>query len=149
MDVFKRQVLIMIFAITLGIGFALSGLTDKIHNYSAQNLLPIFKNEKNNNAEKLAESLGYFVELIFASIFLLTPICGISGIWFLKIAYELSLGKNSMVNVFLIHPLCNIIMALLCFILFFYCLFSQYKWAIRLTEPKQKITKDKDLTRFI
>ncbi len=149
MEIFEKQILIFVVSIILGIALVFSGIPDKIHAFTLQSLKPFFERYNKEKAGNLSESMGYTLEILLASLILITPICGISSIWFLKIAYDLLLGKNAGVNVFVLHPFFNVIVAILCIILFGYALFSQYQWTIKLTQPRPKTTKDKDLARLI
>jgi hypothetical protein len=149
MDAFGKQVLIIVFSVLVGVALVVSGVTGIIHDYSSQYLKQVIDKENSEETEKLTESLGYSVELILASLLLVSPLCGISGVWFAKIAYELLVGNNAHVNVFILHPFLNVVFALMCLVLFGYCMYSQYQWAVRLTQPRLKTTNDKDLTRLI
>ena len=149
MEIFEKQILIFVVSILLGIALVFSGLPDKLHTFSMSAIKPFFERFNKEKATNLAESFGYTLELALVSLILITPLCGISSIWVLKIAYNLLWGKHAGVNVFVFHPFLNVVIAILCALLFGYALFSQYQWTIKLTQPRPKTTKDKDLARLI
>ena len=81
-----------------------------------------------------------------------SPLSISGGIWFLKLSYELPLGRTANVNVFLISPFLNKLMAVLCIILFIYSIYSQINWSLRFnvkTPEKDKKEKENEDTEEI
>lgn len=150
MDNWQKQSLIITASIILGLIIVLSGLTNIIHDFTANSLksIPFIEKYAKENTDLIAESLAYTLEIIIAALILLSPVSAVSGIWYMRIAYELSFGINKNVNIFIISPILNYVMAFLCVLLFFYSLYLQYNWSVKLTKPMPKLPKDK-VDRFI
>lgn len=150
MDNWQKQILIMTGAFIIGLVFVLSGITNSMHDFIARGIkehawIEQYAKEK---TDLIAESIAYTIEIIMAGIMLLSPICVLSGMWYMLIAYELVIGKNAGLNIFIISPYLNYVMAFLCVLLFFYSLYLQYNWSVKLTKPMPKLPKD-EVDRFI
>ena len=150
MEIRQKQILIMTGAFLIGLVFVLSGITNSMHDFIARGIkenawIEQYAKEKTS---LIAESIAYTIEIIMAGIMLLSPICVLSGMWYMLIAYELVIGKNAGLNIFIISPYLNYVMAFLCLLLFFYSLYLQYNWSVKLTKPMPKLPKDK-VDRFI
>ena len=88
-------------------------------------------------------------ELVFASILVILPISVIGGIWFAKLSFELLYGQYSSIPVFNFPLYVNKIIGVLCFIVFIYSFYEQYKWIDKIFSIKPVQTNDKDLLKFI
>ena len=150
MDIRQKQALIITASIILGLLIVLSGLTNIMHDFTTNLIKSSALVEKyaKDKTSLIAESLSYTLEIIIAALILLSPVSAVSGIWYLRIAYELSFGVNKDVNIFIISPFLNYVMAFLCLLLFFYSLYLQYNWSVKLINPEPKKPKDR-LARFI
>ena len=150
MEIRQKQILIMTGAFIIGLVFVLSGITNSMHDFIARGIkenvwIEQYAKEKTS---LIAESIAYTIEIIMAGIMLLSPICVLSGMWYMLIAYELVIGKNAGLNIFIISPYLNYVMAFLCLLLFFYSLYLQYNWSVKIANPEPKKPKD-ELSRFI
>ncbi len=151
MDVWQKQALIITASIIIGLLIVLSGLTNRMHDFTADSLKSSSFVEKyaKEKTDLIVESLAYTIEIILAAIILLTPITAVSGIWYMRIAYELIIGVNKGKNIFIISPFLNYVMAFLCLLLFFYSLYLQYNFSVKLTKPLPKKMPKDELARFI
>jgi len=145
MDAFHKQLLIFVFPVIVSLILVFSGATEFLHGLSKD--LPIVG--KNANEKDYSDAVGYGFEVFCIGVIIITPFCGAVSFWLLKIAYDLSFGGFAQRNVFVVSQSLNLFMSILCIVLFFFSIYSQYKWAIRFTHPGQDKSKDKDLTRFI
>jgi hypothetical protein len=149
MEVFEKQLLIMAGSAALGLILVFSGITTLLHEFAVDTTRPFMERYARENASSLEHSVGYTFELLLAVLLMLTPLSAAGGVWLFKIAFELTLGKSAAVNAFVVSQSLNWVMALFCIALFFYSIYEQYNWSIKLTQPLPKKLDNKDLSRLI
>jgi hypothetical protein len=145
----EKQILIITGAIFLGFILVISGITQLIHDISIQAFRPSVSKYAKERTDSIMESIGFTIEIIFAVILMFTPIRGTAGVWFLSIAYKLTLGDYRSFNVFIVHHKLNYVMAVLCLILGLYSFYSQQKWAQNYINPPPKEEIKDEFAKFI
>jgi len=144
MDVLAKRIIVTILALLSGLFIVFFGVSDSVHNISIDVLNSLYP-----NSAKLSETIGYTVEMLACVALMITPLAASAGLWFFKIAYDLTSGRSAGVNIFLISPFLNIVMALLFIVLGCYSLYLQYRWAVILSKQLPRKVDDKELARLI
>lgn len=94
-------------------------------------------------------SIGFVYEIIIAIILVLSPICLLGGVWFMKLAYQFLLGIAAEHNVFGFPLSIRALFTIVCMIVFVYTLIKQFYWIDRFYEKDKRIKEKMDLTKFI
>jgi hypothetical protein len=149
MQIFEKQIVVISLTVFLGLVIVFSGFTELVHDFTISAIEPLLTKVSGDKAAMVLESLSYTIQFGLAILILLTPFSLTGGMWFLKIAFELVLGKNANSNVFVFSLFLNKVVAVLCLSLFVYSIYQQYKWTIKLTQPLPFKKNDKDLARLI
>ncbi len=142
MEDFEKQISIFAISFLIGLALVLTGVTEGIHYNVKELTQPMFVNYNEEKAPLVAESIAYGIEISIAALLMFTPLSAMSSAWFFKIAYDLVVGKGAGTNVFVIDPVLNYVMAIICITLLVYSLYNQYSWTVKLIQPGTKATDD-------
>jgi len=148
MDEKTRKISVLILLLVIGTILVYSGFTLIVHNFFAKGLLSLFSGITSDRALKIAESLGYLAEVVIVTVMLFTSYSALISPWLFRIAYDLILGYNSNVNVFIVNQNLNLVMGGLCIVLGIYAIFHEYHKIGKHVEEKKIKVKD-TLSRFI
>ncbi len=135
-----KRILFFVLSLLLGAFLVFSGYFWKFHILTSDWLVSMFS----SFYQGMAILIAIILILIICIILIVTPIAAAACPLFLKIAYELLLGRYAGSDVFNIGISFRPIVALICIFLAAYSLYRQ--WKVKFTKPKMK---DKDLLKFI
>ena len=147
MRLIYTQTIIMGAAIAAGILFVFSGMPGQFYFTVYGFCESLLSNV--HNGEQVLAGLSYTIILVAAISIVISPLSTFGGMWFLKMAFDLSFGMHRDVNVFVFSKHLNLLFAVLCIVMFIYCLNRQLFWIKRFTEPQTEKLKHDDVSRFI
>lgn len=147
MDSFYKQIIMYVIAVAVGLTLLFTGLFDRFFTFLINFIEPAFSDMA--KGEQLIYIVAYIIEILIPVLLMLTPLSAVAGIWFFKIAYDLTFGMHRDVNVFALNSVLNVLIAFMCILVAFYCFYIQYNWSKKLSSPIQKKYDEKEISRLI
>ena len=102
-----------------------------------------------NLSQNMILLIGIFGEMIAATILIATPFSLLGGFWMGRLSYVLLISDLEDLYFFNMPVSVNIILGLLCFIIFAYSFVEQNKWLEKFFNKRAGTYSDKNLSKLI